>query len=392
MMVEPLATNDFVSQFTALKQNRFSGEFLLKGSAGQEWIIYLFLGRILYATGGNHPVRRWLRQLKLHCPQIDLHQLKLSAILSNSSSTTENCWECQLLYAGVEQQQITREQAGKMIGAIVAEVLFDVTQAIHVNHYIKPENSTLPQLVLLDPGQLVAEVQQVWQSWQTAKIADRSPNKALVINHPEQLQQQVSPAVYQNLTKLLDGQRTLRDLALVMNRDVKDVTCSLLPYIQAGLVELIDIPDLAPPIAPKPTAAPPTTTTTAAKGPVIACVDDSPLVCQSLEQILTSNGYQFIAIQDSLRAMAGLLTRKPDLIFLDLVMPNTNGYEICSQLRKVSAFRTTPIIILTGNDGIIDRVRAKIVGASDFLSKPVDAEIVLSITSKHLNSNVSMES
>ena len=170
MMAEPLATNDFVSQITALKQNRFSGEFLLKGSAGQEWIIYLFLGRILYATGGNHPVRRWLRHLKLYCPQIDLHQLKLSAILSNSSSTTENCWECQLLYAGVEQQQITREQAGKMIAAIVAEVLFDVTQAIHVNHYIKPENSTLPQLVLLDPGQLIAEVQQVWQSWQTAKI------------------------------------------------------------------------------------------------------------------------------------------------------------------------------------------------------------------------------
>ncbi len=391
-MAEPLATNNFVSQITTLKQNRFSGEFLLKGSAGQEWIIYLFLGRILYATGGNHPVRRWLRHLKLYCPQIDLHQLKLSAILSNSSSTTENCWECQLLYAGVEQQQITREQAGKMIAAIVAEVLFDVTQAIHVNHYIKPENSTLPQLVLLDPGQLIAEVQQVWQSWQTAKIADRSPNKALVINHPEQLQQQVSPAVYQNLTKLLDGQRTLRDLSLVMNRDVKDVTCSLLPYIQAGLVELIDIPDLAPPIAAKSTAAPPTTITTAAKGPVIACVDDSPLVCQSLEQILTSNGYQFIAIQDSLRAIAGLLTRKPDLIFLDLVMPNTNGYEICSQLRKISAFRTTPIIILTGNDGIIDRVRAKIVGASDFLSKPVDAEIVLSITAKHLNSNVSMES
>jgi chemotaxis family two-component system response regulator PixG len=389
MMAEPLATNDFISQLTVLKQERFSGQFLLKGPGNQEWFIYLFLGRILYATGGNHPVRRWLRQLKINCPQVDLHQLKLSAILSNSSATPE-CWESQLLYAGVEQQQITREQAGKMIAVIVAEVLFDITQAIHVNHYIKAENSSLPQLVLLDPGQLLTEVQLIWESWQKAKIADFSPNKALVINQPEQLQQQVSPAVYQNLAKLLDGQRTLRDLAVVMNRDVKDVTCSLLPYIQAGLVELINIPDLAAPIASKSTTAPPTTTATT-KGPLIACVDDSPLICQSLEQILTSSGYQFVAIQDSLRAIAGLLTRKPDLIFLDLVMPNTNGYEICSQLRKVSAFRATPIIILTGNDGIIDRVRAKIVGASDFLSKPVDAETVLSITHKHLNSTSLME-
>ena len=53
-----------------------------------------------------------------------------------------------------------------------------------------------------------------------------------------------------------------------------------------------------------------------------------------------------------LRAIAMLLSRKPDLIFLDLVMPDTNGYEICGQLRKLTYFRQTPIIILTGNDGI----------------------------------------
>jgi chemotaxis family two-component system response regulator PixG len=325
----------------------------------------------------------------LHCPQVDIQQLKLSAVLSSSAlNSSENCWECQLLNAGIEKQQITREQAGKMIAAIVAEVMFDITQATHLTYQSKPDNVTLPQLALLDPGQLLSEVQQVWQLWQKAQIADRSPNKAAVINQPEQLQQQVSPAVYQNLTKLLDGQRTLRDLSVVMNRDVKDVVCSLLPYIQAGLVELIDIPDLAPPVAPTAPATPPSTTS---GGSLIACIDDSPLVCQSMEQILTANGYRFFAVQDSLRAIAGLLSRKPDLIFLDLVMPNTNGYEICSQLRKVSAFRITPIIILTGNDGIIDRVRAKIVGASDFLSKPVDAETVLSVTAKHLNSNSLVE-
>jgi chemotaxis family two-component system response regulator PixG len=387
MMAEPITVNDFVSQLTTLKQERFSGQFLLQDSSKQEWSISLFLGRILYANGGNHPVRRWIRQLKLHCPQIDIHQLKLSAILSSSSSTAfENSWEYQLLYAGIEQQQITREQAGKMIGSIVAEILFDVTQAMHVTCQIKPENLSVPQLVLLDPGQMLTEVKQASLVWQKAKIADRSPNKAPLISQPEQLQQQVSPAVYQNLTKLLDGQRTLRDLAVVMNRDVKDVICSLLPYIQASLVDLIDIPDLAPPIAPKSPAEPPPPTA-APQGPLIACVDDSPLVCQSMEQILAPNGYQFLAIQDSLRAIAALLTRKPDLIFLDLVMPNTNGYEICSQLRKVSAFRNTPIIILTGNDGIIDRVRAKIVGASDFLSKPVDAETVLEVVQKHLHNS-----
>ncbi len=382
-MAETITTTDLVSKVTTLKQDRFSGHLLVKNSNGEEWDICLFLGRILYASGGKNTVRRWLRNFKHHCPEIDIHQLK--AALSNSSAATfRRFWEYQLLVAGVEQQQISREQAVKMIGSIVTEVLFDVTQAMYLTYQVKPENVSMPQLVLLDPEQLLTEVKQVWQVWQQAKMTDFYPNRAPVINQPEQLQQQVSPTVYQNLTKLLDGQRTLRDLALAMNRGVKEVTNSLLPYIQAGLVELIEIPDLAAPVAPPSPVTPTPPSPAAFKVPLIACVDDSPLVCQSLEQILTTGSFQFLAVQDSLRAIATLLTHKPDLIFLDLVMPNTNGYEICSQLRKVSAFRNTPIIILTGNDGIIDRVRAKIVGATDFLSKPVDAGTVLEVANKYL--------
>jgi chemotaxis family two-component system response regulator PixG len=121
--------------------------------------------------------------------------------------------------------------------------------------------------------------------------------------------------------------------------------------------------------------------------PLIACVDDSAAVCQTLEKLLTAAGYRFVSINDGLRALTSLLTAKPDLIFLDLMMPNTNGYEICSQLRKAPSFRNTPIVILTGNDGIVDQVRAKLFGASDFLSKPVDAGKVLSTISKHLSPN-----
>ena len=65
-------------------------------------------------------------------------------------------------------------------------------------------------------------------------------------------------------------------------------------------------------------------------------------------------------------------------------MPNTNGYEICSQLRKLSFFKNTPIVILTGNDGIIDRVRAKMVGSTDFLGKPAQTDKVLATIDKYV--------
>ncbi|NJM00580.1 MAG: response regulator, partial [Synechococcaceae cyanobacterium SM2_3_2] len=75
---------------------------------------------------------------------------------------------------------------------------------------------------------------------------------------------------------------------------------------------------------------------------------------------------------------------KPVLIFLDLLMPHTNGYELCASLRRTTLFRDVPIIILTGQDGIVDRVRAKLVGASEFLSKPPDKARVESIIRKYL--------
>ncbi|MES1021831.1 response regulator [Gloeocapsa sp. BRSZ] len=381
MLAETINNTDFVSKLAILKQERFSGKLILKDIQGQEWNIYLFLGRILYATGGNHPVKRWRRNILTYCPQLDVNALKFPENTDNSSG--EISWEYLLLYSAVEQQQTTRDQAAKIIASIVAEVLFDITQATNITGEVKPDNLSVPQLVLLEPGQAIAEAQNAWQNWQKAKLADRSPNRAPIIREPEQLQQQVSPAVFQNLTKLLDGQRSLRDIAAGMKRDVMEVTSSLLPYIQSGLIEFVDIPDAAPPISPPATVV--SQPTIASSKALIACVDDSPLVCQSLEKILTTAGYQFVSIQDSLRAIATLLTRKPELIFLDLVMPNTNGYEICSQLRKVSVFRDTPIIILTGNDGIIDRVRAKLVGATDFLSKPVDAQTLLEVTQTHLN-------
>jgi DNA-binding response OmpR family regulator len=65
-------------------------------------------------------------------------------------------------------------------------------------------------------------------------------------------------------------------------------------------------------------------------------------------------------------------------------MPIANGYEICAQIRRVSALKNMPVVILTGRDGLVDRVRATIVGCSDFIAKPVEAEKVLKVIEKYL--------
>ncbi len=370
--------------FDSLKQPRFSGQLVLTNSKQETWFFYLYLGRIMYATGGNHPVRRWRRHIARYLPEIASKLSSLQVDLARlGNQDFRLCWEYELLCLWVEQQKISREQAARMIRSVIIEVLFDITQSMEVTCQLRQDNLLSTRLVLIDADQLINKAQKQWQAWQGAKVADRSPNSSPIIRQADELQKRTSPQVYQTLKQLLDGNQTLRDLSIRMKRDVVTLTSSLLPYIQMGLIELITIQDLSPPVSLPPTN-PTATTPEVSDGPLIACVDDSPLMCQTLEKILVGANYQFLGINDPLRAIAILLARKPDVIFLDLVMPNANGYEICGQLRKLSFFRHTPIIILTGNDGIVDRVRAKMVGSTDFMSKPVNPDLVLSAIRKNL--------
>ena len=381
--VQQFTTAQQIELFESLKKSRFSGQLIIHNTQDYTWVIYLYLGRIVYACGGTHPVRRWRRQVVAYCPEslanIEELQIDLAKIAREESRIS---WEYQLLSAWIDRGKIDREQATKAIKATVLEVLFDLAGATNISYETRDDNLLTTRLILIDAQQIIKEVAQLREAWQSAKVADRSPDLAPVISRPEELKNKTSAQVYQNLQQLLNGKQTLRDLSVRMKRDVVTVTRSLLPYIQLGLVQLVAVDDIPPP-ASIPIASK-LFKTKAETRLTIACIDDSPNVCQTMERIVTEAGYQFVSEMDGLRAIAVLLGRKPDLIFLDLVMPNTNGYEICSQLRKLSYFKDTPIVILTGNDGIIDRVRAKIVGSTDFLSKPAKAEQILKLINKYV--------
>ena len=372
-----------IELFESLKEARFSGRLVISDTQNHTWILYMYLGRIMFASGGVHPVRRWRRQIVAYCPE-RLSQIEeiQSALVNITQEESRISWDYQLLSFWIDQNKISSEQATKVIKATVVEVLFDVTQAMEVTYEPIKDNLLSTRLILIDAEQAIVEANKLYSDWQEAKVADRSPDMSPIIRQPEALQKKTSAQVYQNLRQLLDGKQTLRDLSVRMKRDVVTVTRSLLPYIQLGLVQLISIGDIAPP-ASTPVEHKLITTKTALRS-TIACIDDSPIICQTMKSIITGAGYQFVAEMDGLRAIAILLSRKPDLIFLDLVMPNTNGYEICSQLRKLSFFKTTPIVILTGNDGIVDRVRAKMVGSTDFLAKPAKPEQVLDTINKYI--------
>ena len=105
---------------------------------------------------------------------------------------------------------------------------------------------------------------------------------------------------------------------------------------------------------------------------LIVCIDDSKTVQKQVKMTLQAAGYQVLGILDPTTALKDLSQHKPSVIFMDINMPNINGYDLCALLRKSQKFKDIPIVMLTGRDGMIDRVRAKIAGANDYLTKPCD--------------------
>jgi chemotaxis family two-component system response regulator PixG len=366
------------STLASLTQQRVTGELTLT-SGSQRWKLYFFHGRLLFSTGNIHRVRRWNRAVKLHCPQLPPTQ-----VLPGEP------WEYQILSHSVSQNHLSVKQAQAIIRTCLEEVLFawlsnpTLTSRWHpIQRFSLSDNSALS--LLLSAPQVEKVLQQaldLWKQWKALELVAVSPYQSPLLRPSNKATPHDLHPLPDNLTLLLTGRYTLWDIAAYVHRPVPTLTRFLLPWVQQGLVSLEEVPDL--PLPQKKEEAAVTEELTTYK-PLIACIDDSPTVGKVLASILEPAGYRVLTIREALAGIATLIKHKPDLILMDLIMPDTSGYNLCQFLRKTPAFSQTPIIILTSQDGLLDRTRAKMVGASDFLSKPTNPQVMLSVIQNHLS-------
>lgn len=107
----------------------------------------------------------------------------------------------------------------------------------------------------------------------------------------------------------------------------------------------------------------------------ILVVDDEQAVCESLRRSLRFNGYDVLTANDGLEAVKTVRSENPELLILDVMMPNMDGLEVCRTLRSEGWDR--PILVLTARDGVSDRVAGLDAGADDYLPKPFALEELL---------------
>ncbi len=378
-----MKSQQLFKEFQLCTQLQYNGQLKLQTLPEKNWTFYYRLGQLVWATGGTHPSRRLRRNIAQFCPQINTNDLSLI-----SKNTSLDYWDYQLIEKLYKSQKIQLKQLNSIVESTISELLFDLAQEANINSC----SCERDQSVILDAtltststNMFLHQMQNCWNNWSKAGLESLSPNLAPVILKPEQLRQQVSPNVYKNFENLINGKYTLWDLAVKMKQSVLSISSSLLPYIQQGITKLVEVGDL-PLVAARIKNNKITTSLKSGNVPLIACVDDSPQVCEMLERIVVSHGMRFLKIQDPLQALPILIQHKPDFVFLDLIMPGINGYELCATLRRTSTFANTPLAILTGSNGVFDRARAKAFGATDFINKPVSTDKVLGILNKYLGS------
>jgi chemotaxis family two-component system response regulator PixG len=290
----------------------------------------------------------------------------------------------------MKRMLLTREQIAPIIEGFIQEVLFDIIQCAaneRITYYCDFEDEVTPIISLIHAENAINRAHQDWLTWRKAGIADFSPNLAPWIKRPGQLKEEASELTYKTLITILDGRRSLRELSAWMKKDLLTLVQSLMAYYYRGMIGLAEVADIQAPISSVFLEESSNHEATQLKEisqnsknlnskdepllsrPLIACVDDSNQVCAMIEQIVTEFGFGFLGIRDSIKVLPLLVEHLPELIILDLVMPIVGGYELCSQIRRIPQFKDTPILILTSNDTIIDRIRAKFVGATSFISK-----------------------
>ncbi len=113
------------------------------------------------------------------------------------------------------------------------------------------------------------------------------------------------------------------------------------------------------------------------KGVTVLVIDDSKTIRRSAESLLAKEGYDVITAIDGFDALAKIADSRPEIIFVDVMMPRLDGYQTCALIKNNIEFKATPVVMLSSKDGLFDRAKGRIVGSDRYLTKPFSKEELL---------------
>ncbi len=246
--MNPMNLNSpLISKLASLHDTQFTGIITVTTKNTESWNIYLYLGKLLWTESTIHRNRFWQRNLSKLCPQLASKKYQFKTINTSCIS------DYYLINVLLGDKLVTREKILELIDCCIKDNFFEILQ-YEFKHSINFAVQCHSPLFLLKSGfnlslqplktlDLVAKAEQNWLNWLNKGLGSCSPNLAPLIKNNQDLEKQLSPIIFKNMTRLLNGKNTLRDLAVKMDKHVLEVTLGLIPYFFKGYLRLLEIPD-----------------------------------------------------------------------------------------------------------------------------------------------------
>ena len=120
--------------------------------------------------------------------------------------------------------------------------------------------------------------------------------------------------------------------------------------------------------------------------PLVLVVDDSPTIRKIVEVTLKRERIRVVGVPDGLSALAAVADKQPKLILLDITLPGMDGYQICHVIKQRPTSKHIPVVMLSGRDGFFDKMRGKLAGSTQYVTKPFDPAQLVKAVTKHIGS------
>ncbi|EKV03449.1 response regulator with CheY-like receiver domain and winged-helix DNA-binding domain [Leptolyngbya sp. PCC 7375] len=363
-----LSELDIRSIFQLIDIGQQTGELYIESFDGpaNSWLVFFANGGILYAGRTNEQLNR-LRDI--------LYPLKLdvqweSVDLSNLTPLRPP--EYGALWWLLENGHLTTQQARSVLYRLIEETLFEVI-SLHQGRFLFRFHASLsPQLTEFDTQPLVKRVIRQLQGWLRLQPRLNSFYDCPFLADTYRTDSASLPP----LLAMSDGKTSVIQISRHLSRNIFSVANGLYPYVQKGHIQMVHSLQASNNIQTK---APINNAV-----PRIVCIDDTLAVRQAIEMMLDAYGYEVTSIGNPVKALSLLFSLKPDLILCDVAMPELEGHQLCAMLRQAPYFQSVPIIMLTGKDSFVDRVKANMVGATDYLTKPFGEPELLALVERYV--------
>ena len=119
----------------------------------------------------------------------------------------------------------------------------------------------------------------------------------------------------------------------------------------------------------------------------VMVIDDSKTIRRTAETLLTKAGCEVVTATDGFDALAKIADTRPNIIFVDIMMPRLDGYQTCALIKNNVNFQKTPVIMLSNKDGLFDPAKGRIAGSDQHLTKPFSKDELLSAIRDHVKTD-----